>query len=308
MKNNHLKIQDLPKKQFNKFIKLLGKLSDEDLAGKFNLSSRHVKRLRQSKSIKIFNDTKIEFVWSPSKIKLLGTTYDTNLAAKWRTKKHVIQNKRSQLGIKPYSLPPLAKFKGSYSPHHWTEHELSLLGTMHDTELAPIIGLSGCSITAFRNSIGIEPFSERAPINWTDQMLRYLGEMPDIEFAETFGISELSTSTKRILMKIPSYGTGNLTRTPHLCDEAIQELGNDTDFNISKKYKRARYIIRLHRQLRGIPIFERTRKSKYNFTASIIKKLGKIPDSDISRSTDIPPQIIGYHRRKMGIPLPAKTG
>ncbi|BCE03341.1 hypothetical protein [Marinicellulosiphila megalodicopiae] len=302
MKYSRVSLKDLSKQELKQLTKQLGSQSDFSIAREFNLKPFEVKILRQQKNIPSVNEdcANKKLNWTDSKIKLLGTTTDVKLAQKWGSTRSVIYSKRKLLGIPPFQ-PETLEYKSIADYHIWTAKEVALLGTMFDTEVASIVGLAPCTVTNYRNSLGIEPFSERGPIIWTDIMLRNLGEMSDKEFSEYFEVSVTSICCKRILMQIPSFGTGQLTKPPILTPQAIAKLGTQTDASLSKKYKRARYIFRLHRHLRGIAPFKEEAKSKYNWTKSIINKMGVIGDSEIARQTGIPKVMVRQKRKKLGI-------
>ena len=302
MKYKRRSMTDLPKQELTLLIKKLGSQSDFAVARDFNLKPFEVKILRQQKNIPSVNEEAPyqHFKWTDKKIKVLGTVSDVTLANKWNTTRNIIHSKRKLLGIPHFQIKTL-EHKSIADYHIWTANEIKLLGTMFDTQLAPIVGLAPCTVTNYRNSLGIEAFSERGPVIWTGIMLRNLGEMSDKDFSEYFEVSPLTTCCKRILMDIPSFTTGDLTPIPILVDAAIKKLGTQTDASLSKEYKRARYIIRLHRHIRGIEPFKGVAKSKYNWTKSIIKKLGIIGDSDLARLTGITKEMVRQKRLQLGI-------
>lgn len=304
IKNQYLKLEQLKPSQRQALEEQLGSMGDFSLARIFNVKPSALKILRKKRGIKgiaeSFNASTIE--WTPSKIKSLGTTFDTQLARQWNVRPGIVTDKRNSLGIPPYRRQQLPTGDKGHMHHTWLPEEIALLGTDFDTVIGDMVGLSPSTVTHYRNSMGIDPFSERSPIEWSQDMLDHLGEVSDGEFAEYFGISYISARSKRILMDIPNAITGELTPLPHLSAAAIKKLGKIPDLEISNQYNYSRYNVRLVRQYHGIAVFSPPKKGrKYDWNKKIINKMGKCSDRDLAIEFNIPKALISTKRRQLGI-------
>ncbi len=306
LKMQYKKLEQLKPDQRQAIEEQLGSMGDFSLACAFNIKPSALKRLRKKLGIQSiresFNTYSIQ--WTPSKIKRLGSTFDTQLAREWGVRPGIVTDKRNSLGILPYQQQQLPTGDKGTIKHIWQPEEIALLGTDFDTVIASSIGVSPSTVTLYRNSMGIDPFSERSPIEWSQEMLDRLGEVSDLEFAEYFGISYVSARNKRVLMDIPNAVTGELTPLPQLCPAAIKKLGKITDLEISQQYNFIRYNIRLVRQYYGIPPLSPPKKGrKYDWNKKIINKMGKSSDRDLAIEFNIPKGLISRKRRQLGIPL-----
>lgn len=284
----------------------LGSMGDFSLALHFGVKPSAVKKLRKSLAIAGVSDSfqHSSISWTKSKIARLGTVYDTHLAREWEVRKGLVTEKRNSLGIPMFKNAVLPTGDKAKKEHIWKPEEIALLGTDFDTTIATKIGLAPSTVTNYRNSLGIDPFSERGPLEWSTQMLNHLGEVSDQEFAEYFGISYIAARCKRILMDIPNALTGELTPLPKIPAQAMKKLGKVTDQAICKQYNSSRYIIRMLRQYQGIPIFDAPPKNhKYQWSPAIIKQLGKADDRTLAHKFNIPKRLITRKRNDLGIPL-----
>lgn len=305
-KNQYIKLGQLKPSQRQALEDQLGSMGDFSLARAFNVKPSALKILRKKLGIKGVGETfqTGSIQWTPSKIKKLGSTFDTQLAREWRVRPGIVTDKRNSLGIPPYQQQELPTGDKGHKKHIWQPEEIALLGTDFDTIIADNVGLSPSTVTHYRNSIGIDPYSERSPIEWSQEMLDRLGEVSDLEYAEYFGISYVAARCKRILMDIPNPVTGELTPLPQLSDAVIKKLGKVTDLEISQKYNLTRAKIRLIRQYHGIPPFSPPKKGrKYDWNKKLINKMGKSSDRDLAIEFNIPKGLISMKRRQLGIPL-----
>ncbi|BCD97893.1 hypothetical protein [Marinagarivorans cellulosilyticus] len=311
IKNQYQKLEQLKPEQRQALEDQLGSMGDFSLARAFNIKPSVLKRLRKKLGIKGISETfqTGSIQWTATKIKKLGSTFDTQLAREWGVRPGLVTDKRNSLGISPYRQQDLPTGDKRHIKHIWQPEEIALLGTDFDTVIADNVGLSPSTVTHYRNSMGIDPFSERSPIEWSQEMLDRLGEVSDLEYAEYFGISYVAARSKRILMDIPNAVTGELTPLPQLSNAVIKRLGKMTDQGISQKHNLTRAKIRLVRQYHGIPPFNPPKTGrKYDWNKTLLKKMGKSSDRDLAIEFNIPKGLISSKRRQLGTPLSEAAG
>ena len=123
----------------------------------------------------VSNMAKIE--WDASKIALLGTIPDRDLAKKLGVNAHVVRYQREKQNI-----PPATRRDKLWEP--WADYEIDLLGTMPDAELAKKLERTTSSIRLKRVSLGIPTFGKsnaakikKATLEISDEMQEKLAEL-----------------------------------------------------------------------------------------------------------------------------------
>tara|TARA_R110002020_G_scaffold26908_2_gene86925 strand:- start:46 stop:1272 length:1227 start_codon:yes stop_codon:yes gene_type:complete len=208
-------------------VKLIGSMSDSDLAWKLNISYRTVHQKRLSLNIPRFDG------WTKKEIKLLGTMKDNKLAEKIGRSYHSITKKRVSLKIPMYiksidtkHIEYLYKMnndtfaqKFGYSKtlimktrklqnipkfSKWDWRDTSLLGTDTDRNIAKIYGICLTDVTSKRNELNIKPFNEHFKRKkFTKEEIKLLGTLPDDMLAYQLDTTVTTITKIRTKMNIP---------------------------------------------------------------------------------------------------------
>lgn len=129
-----------------------------------------------------------------------------------------------------------------------------LLGTMPDSKVAAITGLTRPQVTNARKYRNIPAFQKltkrRTRITWTDDKIARLGKEPDNALAEEWGVGIFIVFRKRKELGIPSWNA----RSP-VPDELIAELGTAPDAALARKYGASPVQVTSARVRRGIPLY-----------------------------------------------------
>lgn len=75
--------------------------------------------------------------------------------------------------------------------------DISLLGTMLDTDLSKLTGYPKSKIQRYRNSLGIESFRPRH--FWTSKQLKMLDTMNNVQVAAKLGLTPEAVKAQRYL-------------------------------------------------------------------------------------------------------------
>lgn len=131
-------------------IKLLGTMSDQDLAEELNVGRRTVtaKRLELQVPAYVFQ---YHHVWTEHQIRKLGTISDTQLSAEEGIHVTAVGHKRQALEI-PVFTPAIQDL---------SEDLKALLGVRPDAEIAGLSGLSVADVARIRKNKGLRSSSQR---------------------------------------------------------------------------------------------------------------------------------------------------
>ena len=279
----------------------LGKESDAQLAREFDKGSTTIRDIRRQLNIPPFKPAPNVFNWTPEVEKLLGTKKDTDVAEQLGIHKAAVGYHRQKLGIGPF-VPEELPDGAPRTVHSWTEQEIQLLGTMHDTKLALQLGLPHTVVTYQRKKLGIMPFKPIDRVVWTRKMLQDLGQMTDSEYAEHHCISSGTIRLKRMTLGIPPYGEAVPEPWPNLPPKAIALLGKEFDVKIAEDFQISRIKVRELRVLMGIPALKPPVITHFDWNAESEALLGTDSDANIGRILKIPSKQVQFRRDKLGIP------
>lgn len=220
--------------------KLLGTMSDANVARKLNIAASQIRYRRQILNIPAFGySNKIE--WNKQRLSSLGKKPDHILAKEWGYPQKDVCEKRESLNIK-------AKSKSI-----WKKKDIALLGTMSDKNVAQRIGLSATCIINKRKELGIAPFSAVLKINWTKTLLNQLGKISDSQLAFKMGVHTSAVHKKRVelgILPAPDHrGVWIMAKNRGL-------LGTMSDPALGKKLGVTASAVRSKRVALGIPAFK----------------------------------------------------
>lgn len=183
----------------------------------------------------------------------------------------------------------------------WTPENLKKLGKMSDPMLAELLGMSLKGVAKKRRSLQIRPYrdsSQLEPHTWTKTQLSWLGKFSDAEVARRIGINSTTVATQRKKRQIALPGTVMTPRRPWTKEE-LKYLGKINDVQFSRKFKRARRLVRDKRAELGIPPSVVTNVKPWN--PAWDKKLGKKSDPELALEFGINAQRVRDRRYKLGI-------
>lgn len=129
--------------------------------------------------------------------------------------------------------------------HHWTDEEIALLGTDHDSVIGERLGIPTHTLENKRRRLRIPPNLRR----WTDAEIALLGTRTDREAAAQLGRQTAAVRRKREMLGIPP-------SSRRWTAEEIALLGTDTDRNIAKKLGRTRSAVETKRSELGRPRYQ----------------------------------------------------
>ena len=129
--------------------------------------------------------------------------------------------------------------------HHWTDEEIALLGTDHDSAIAERLGVAPYIVEGKRRRLGIPGVLDR----WSPEEVALLGTAKDREIAEKLGKTTEAVRSKRAMLGI----------TPFVArwrEDEIALLGTDSDRAVAAKIGRTPSAVETQRRYFGIPTFQ----------------------------------------------------
>lgn len=184
-----------------------------------------------------------------TRLKLLGTKSDNQLAAEWDMHSITVFRWRQKLGIPAF-----------YPSYQWTPETTALLGTQADFKIAELLGIPETTVSYQRTKLGIKAFNPASwKFNWTPEALSLLGSIPDEEAALQLGLSRTTIRVKRVELGIPALSpkiSGRPRRTYPLTEEMIASLGKISDRELSRLHNIPFYAFAQARKILGIPAFK----------------------------------------------------
>jgi len=167
-----------------------------------------------------------------------------------------VVEKRAALGI------PSCTGRTGRPRRRWAKEELSLLGRLHDTEVARRLGIGRRFVWAKRRALGIPAKTEKEiGARWTPSRLARLGKVPDRELAAEMGLTPAAVAgfrQRRGIARHPSWPAsrsrgrdGRAARQPWT-PELIRRLGTVPDAVIAKEMGLTRAAVAAHRTRLGI--------------------------------------------------------
>jgi hypothetical protein len=198
--------------------------------------------------------------WAP-----FGKVPDAYLAYAYNVSVGTVKKKRRKLGIKPF--PKRYKRKSVTELRMTDLNRLpwdSLpLGSVHDVELAGLLGVPLSRVRHERLSRGIKPaWAPPKKADLIDWDALPLGKVPDEEIAKEVGVSAYKVTTIRRSKGIP-LKRGRKKRDKRDKPRMIPEgLGEAPDAEIGRRYGLTRSRIQQIRKQIGIPSWQETRRKE----------------------------------------------
>ncbi len=301
MTDNSLKLRSYSQVVWTAEIdKAIGTDSDSAIGLRFGISPRAV-RTRRKNLGRTYETSSDPIKWTKTKVRLLGTMPDTELASKLDVKVYWIRQKRAELGIAAHVIPDLPESSSAKEKTLVTPERIKLLGTVPDTVLAKRWGVTGGNVTRIRNSLAIPPFNENKPIEWTKGMLNLLGEISDNKLAKMYEVSNMTVKLKRIELDIPPFGKSEMDPLPEIPKHVIPWIGKIPDKQLSDQFKILRTHIRVYRALMKIDLAEYETPLDHEWTDQEEALLGTMSDGAVARKTQIPVCQVQHRRKSLGI-------
>jgi len=322
-----------------KWIDLLGRIPDSELARRAGVSRDTVMLERQWRGIESTQPHHAPVEWTPERIALIGTASDSRLARTLGVSSDVVRRKRLMLGIPPFHPAHLNLSNPAYP---WTPADLALLGQQPDPQMAERLGIHRNVVQQKRQEMGIPPFHQPHRLQWTAEMLELLGKVPDKVFAKRFGVGLTTIYRKRLRRGIPPSrltrasrfwpgsgerasrsaraeppagrpgrevslpATANLERTPARPRLAwpkklVSLLGRIPDQELARRAGVSLSTVATERQRRGIEACY-AKRDPIRWTPEMIERLGTASDREVAEELKIPRSCVRRKRTLLGIP------
>jgi hypothetical protein len=254
----------------------LGKISDGAIAKSIGCSASVVRERRlkmgippakpMSKKGKGYKSN-----WRDEIVSRLGQEPDKSIAESIDMTRASVSKYRQELGIKAYPKNPPYSYPKEAVPHNKVnvpQWVIDKLGTMADSDLAKLSGITHRIIWTRRQELGIPSYSEK-----NNHPTQY-GYKPGIE----------------------------RTHQIHLSDSIIQQLGKRPDSQLAREAGVTENKIFRERTKRGIPVCPRPRNCYSNLPSSIVERLGKVQDVVLAKEAGVSKKSIQMLRYSLGIP------
>jgi hypothetical protein len=233
-----------------RFLKLLGRIPDGQLARKMGVSLDAVRDERRRRKIDPSSPHRPPVQWTAEMILLLGADFDARVAETLGLPKYLVMHKRRRLGIPPHGDVPEQRQPRAFN---WTKRKIALLGTDSDRKIAERFGTIGGVVARQRTRLGIPSFYHYRRISWTKEMVSLLGKATDWEIAERYGMKRESVARERRKRGIPPcVDTRPVIATPTL--RPILSLPIRT---ITRRYRVSTETVKRLRRELGVPPLER---------------------------------------------------
>jgi len=218
-------------------LALLGKMSDDQVAGIVGLSTTSVHRKRLQLEIPPFKPAAPAVDWNEARIALLGTETDEGVAARLGISRTTVKKHRSRRRIAA---------SRERRPVVATEELVGLL-PLPLGEIRRRTGLKGDTIRGLQRKLRIKGPSASA-WRWSAVLAR-LGKEPDRRIA-----AELGVSPSRVVAKRRELGVASPQRRwRRWTEEEITALGTAPDVEVARRLQRSRGSVFLKREALGIP-------------------------------------------------------
>lgn len=274
----------------HRFHRLLGQISDPELAARAGIAVTTVIAERRRRGIPPFRRQSPPVEWTGEMITLLGEASDGDVAAELGISRNSVSYKRRMLGIPAYG----AARARSPNPF-WTRGRVALLGTDTDKEVARRLGISRPCVTGERRRRGIEPFTApAAKVVWTPAMVRHLGKISDRRVAAKFGIDEGTVRKERNRRGIPPLKTDSwkVLRKP--------ELRKLLRLQTNEVVRRTGLNEKTVRRLRSDLGMRQPGKATV-WTPEALRCLGRVPDEELAARLGLSVHTVRLKRNQMGI-------
>lgn len=274
------------------FVKLLGVVTDEELARRAGISAGAVTAERKRRKITAFAARRPPIEWTDEMVALLGTCSDRALAAELGFSHGVIFTKRKRLGIAAHTPPPYERIG-----HVWKTWELALLGEHSDRVVARKLGISAATVAVKRHDTGTAS-CEPAPVRvrWSKKWIALLGRIADVDLAERLGTDKGTVKRKRDELGVGPHSVKSraVANTPGL----VQILSRSSR-EVMAKGKISKQTVYKLRKAYGVSAPD---PRSWRWTPEWLSRLGVWPDRRIAQALGVTVGAVSYQRRRQGIP------
>lgn len=274
-----------------RFARLLGTVTDRELAKRAGLCIRAVSDERRRRKIPPFQSQGNDVRWTRRMIARLGHSPDSVVAAKLGIGRSSVAYKRRVLGIAPFK-------RGTTPVFRWPGWALRLLGKVSDAALAERLGVSATLVQTRRNALRISPFVPATrPVKWTPKMLAALDKSPDRAVARRFRITVMAVVRKRVEL-----GKRRGLSSRRWSTQEREILGQYTDAAVSRKLGVNYHAVRYMR--RRLRIAGKQPSVRVAWTPRLDALLGKLPDRVVAAHAGCTAAGVARRRWKLGVDSP----
>lgn len=185
----------------------------------------------------------------------------------------------------------------------WTDTQLALLGSMSDSRVAELLGISCRTVGAQRVKRGISASGQTTDEKrhrWKKRQLAWLGNLTDTEVARRLGLSAPTVRAKRMSLGRPPAAGATNTSQRIWKKRDLKRLGRVPDQELAAWLGITRQEVVTKRQEFGIPSYaEQAQQTRW--TPERLARLGEVADSQLAREIGITTSAVGELRRRRGI-------
>jgi len=150
-------------------LRLLGKMSDRDLAKRLGIPVTTVQFKRSMLDIPPFKDPVPAIQWTPEQLGLLGKITDRNFAKRFCVGLYSIRLKREELGLPPHRAPSRKIVRNP---------ALASLLAQPNSEVRRLAQVSKKTVSKLRRELGV-PAPDTRRQRWTQKTIALLGAVED---------------------------------------------------------------------------------------------------------------------------------
>lgn len=224
-----------------KALRLLGKMSDRDVAKRLGITATAVQFKRAVLSIAPFVEPNQEVVWTDEMLGLLGKIADSAFAKRFMLGLHTVQFKRQDLGI------PADHGTSKMIERH---AKVAALLSQPNQDVCRLAQVGVSTVYAVRRELGVATPDTRRK-RWTPQKIAMLGKQPDAVVAARLEISQTGVSYMRRVLGIAAY-----TRTQTWTPAELALLGTASDQCIAEQLGCSRNSVEKKRRALRIASFD----------------------------------------------------
>lgn len=273
-----------------RFARLLGKISDAELAIRMGVAITTVVSERRRRGVAASRLSAPPVRWTPEMDALLGEAPDNEVALELEVSKSSVQYRRRVLGI-----PAHGGRRRRQRRSFWTPARLAWLGTDFDLHVARKLRISRARVAFARRVRGIPPFVPKpAKVNWTPSIVARLGRDSDRAIARRYRIDEGSVRRERNRRGIPPVKRDSWKVL------ARPELRRVLRLHTAEVVRRTGLNVKtIHRLRKELGIASPGHRSAW--TPRALAWLGKLPDEEIARRLGLKPDTVKAKRVELRV-------
>lgn len=176
-------------------LRLLGKMSDRDVAKRLGISASAVQFKRNVLAIPPFAEPQQKIKWTDEMLRLLGRSTDRDFVKRFPMTLKSVQLKREELSIAP---------RGAVSRKVVRNAELAALLALPNREVRRLAQVSKVTVYKLRCELGV-PAPDTRRWRWTQKNVALLGKQPDATLATKLKLSPSAVGYMRRALDIAPY-------------------------------------------------------------------------------------------------------